>query len=184
MSRYRQMQVFAAVVQAGSLAAASRQLEQSPATVMRSIAALETADFAALKTAAVAALTAGQMTALSNNDLRAIETPAQFCARIGYNVGSLSRTLRRRGEHPPVEIARARRAELRALEAPDDPVVFASLLAAAEDWLRQQGMRRVIGPFNLLMGDFDALLLMQLVHKADGVFRRGHLVGGAVDNQS
>ena len=42
MSRYRQMQVFAAVVQAGSLAAASRQLEQSPATVMRSIAALET----------------------------------------------------------------------------------------------------------------------------------------------
>lgn len=41
MSRYRQMQVFAAVVQAGSLAAAARQLEQSPATVMRSIAALE-----------------------------------------------------------------------------------------------------------------------------------------------
>src|SRR3989338_4037553 len=42
MSRYRQMQVFAAVVQAGSLAAAARQLEQSPATVMRSIAARET----------------------------------------------------------------------------------------------------------------------------------------------
>ena len=41
MSRYRQMQVFAAVAQTGSLAAAARQLEQSPATVMRSIAALE-----------------------------------------------------------------------------------------------------------------------------------------------
>ncbi|WP_339526613.1 LysR family transcriptional regulator [Pseudomonas sp. EA_35y_Pfl2_R111] len=41
MSRYRQMQVFAAVVQAGSLAAAARQLGQSPATIMRSIAALE-----------------------------------------------------------------------------------------------------------------------------------------------
>jgi len=41
MSRYRQMQVFAAVAQAGSLAAAARQLELSPATIMRSIAALE-----------------------------------------------------------------------------------------------------------------------------------------------
>ncbi|WP_422910003.1 LysR family transcriptional regulator [Pseudomonas sp. MAC6] len=41
MSRYRQMQVFAAVAQTGSLAAAARQLEQSPAAVMRSIAALE-----------------------------------------------------------------------------------------------------------------------------------------------
>src|SRR3990167_3171157 len=35
------MQVFAAVVQAGSLAAAARQLGQSPATIMRSIAAME-----------------------------------------------------------------------------------------------------------------------------------------------
>lgn len=41
MSRYQQMQVFAAVVQAGSLAAAARQLALSPATIMRSIAALE-----------------------------------------------------------------------------------------------------------------------------------------------
>lgn len=41
MSRYRQMQVFEAVVQAGSLAAAARQLDLSPATIMRSIGALE-----------------------------------------------------------------------------------------------------------------------------------------------
>jgi len=41
MSRYQQMQVFVAVVQAGSLAAAARQLALSPATIMRSIAALE-----------------------------------------------------------------------------------------------------------------------------------------------
>jgi GNAT superfamily N-acetyltransferase len=39
------------------------------------------------------------------------------------------------------------------LEAPDDPAVFASLLSAAEEWLRQQGMRRVIGPFNLSIND-------------------------------
>jgi DNA-binding transcriptional LysR family regulator len=41
LSRYRQLQVFDAVVQTGSLAAAARQLDQSPATVMRTIAALE-----------------------------------------------------------------------------------------------------------------------------------------------
>lgn len=42
MSRFRQMEIFAAVAQAGSLAAAARQLELSPATIMRTVAALET----------------------------------------------------------------------------------------------------------------------------------------------
>ncbi|MGE8498886.1 MAG: LysR family transcriptional regulator [Pseudomonas sp.] len=41
MSRYQEMQVFAAVAQAGSLAAAARLLDLSSATVMRSVAALE-----------------------------------------------------------------------------------------------------------------------------------------------
>lgn len=41
MSRFRQMQVFEAVARAGSLAAAARQLDLSPATVMRTLASLE-----------------------------------------------------------------------------------------------------------------------------------------------
>ncbi|AOE84766.1 LysR family transcriptional regulator [Pseudomonas sp. TCU-HL1] len=41
MSRFREMQAFEAVAQAGSLAAAARRLELSPATVMRTIASLE-----------------------------------------------------------------------------------------------------------------------------------------------
>lgn len=41
MSRYREMHTFAAVAQAASLAAAARQLQLSPATVMRTVAALE-----------------------------------------------------------------------------------------------------------------------------------------------
>lgn len=41
MSRYRQMLVFEAVVQTGSLTAAARQLDLSIATVMRTIASLE-----------------------------------------------------------------------------------------------------------------------------------------------
>ncbi len=45
------------------------------------------------------------------------------------------------------------------LEAIDDPAVFAALLSAAEEWLRTQGMRRVIGPFNLsINGDIGILL--------------------------
>ena len=35
------------------------------------------------------------------------------------------------------------------LEAEDDESVFTALFEAAESWLRQQGMRRVLGPFNL-----------------------------------
>jgi hypothetical protein len=45
------------------------------------------------------------------------------------------------------------------LEAIDDPAVFAALLGAAEEWLRAQGMRRVIGPFNLsINGDIGLLV--------------------------
>lgn len=42
MGHYRQLEVFAAVVRAGSLAAAARDLELSPATIMRTVVALET----------------------------------------------------------------------------------------------------------------------------------------------
>ena len=35
------------------------------------------------------------------------------------------------------------------VEAPDEPDVFAALFDTAEDWLKEQGMRTVLGPFNL-----------------------------------
>jgi hypothetical protein len=45
------------------------------------------------------------------------------------------------------------------LEAIDDPAVFAALLGAAEEWLRAQGMTRVIGPFNLsINGDIGVMI--------------------------
>jgi len=45
------------------------------------------------------------------------------------------------------------------LEAVDDPEVFAALLGAAEEWLRAQGMRHVVGPFNLsINGDIGIVL--------------------------
>jgi hypothetical protein len=45
------------------------------------------------------------------------------------------------------------------LESVDDPEVFAALFAAAEAWLRERGMQRVIGPFNLsINGDIGLLV--------------------------
>jgi len=35
------------------------------------------------------------------------------------------------------------------LEGVDDPEVFAELLRAAETWLRERGMKQIVGPFNL-----------------------------------
>lgn len=39
------------------------------------------------------------------------------------------------------------------IEAIDDTAVFAALLETAEAWLRERGMRRVVGPYNLSMND-------------------------------
>ena len=50
------------------------------------------------------------------------------------------------------------------LEAEDDPAVFEALVRAAEDWLRQQGMRRVMGPFNLSINEESGLLVEGFEH--------------------
>jgi hypothetical protein len=45
------------------------------------------------------------------------------------------------------------------LEAEDDPAVFAALLGTAEKWLRERGMRRILGPFSLSINDESGLLI-------------------------
>ena len=45
------------------------------------------------------------------------------------------------------------------LEAEDDPEVFGLLLSTAEDWLRQRGMTRTLGPFTLSINDESGLLI-------------------------
>jgi len=45
------------------------------------------------------------------------------------------------------------------LEGIDDPAVFAALLAAAEAWLRSEGMRRCLGPVSFAMWDEPGLLV-------------------------
>lgn len=45
------------------------------------------------------------------------------------------------------------------LEAVDDPEVFTLLLGTAEQWLREQGMQRVRGPFNLHVNEELGILV-------------------------
>jgi len=45
------------------------------------------------------------------------------------------------------------------LEAEDSDEVFAALLETAEAWLRERGMRRVVGPFSLSINDESGLLV-------------------------
>jgi GNAT superfamily N-acetyltransferase len=45
------------------------------------------------------------------------------------------------------------------IEAIDDAQVFAALLQAAEDWLRQQGMKRAVGPISFSLWDQPGLLV-------------------------
>jgi len=45
------------------------------------------------------------------------------------------------------------------LEAEDNPETFRALLGAVEDWLREKGMQRAIGPFSLSINDESGLLV-------------------------
>ena len=45
------------------------------------------------------------------------------------------------------------------LEAVDDPAVFAALQRVAENWLRERGMRRILGPYSLSMNDDIGVLV-------------------------
>ncbi len=59
-----------------------------------------------------------------------------------------------------------------ALEAIDDRAVFDALLGSAEEWLRAQGMRRVLGPFNLSINGDIGVLIDGFEHAP--VFLTGH----------
>ena len=46
-----------------------------------------------------------------------------------------------------------------SIEAEDDPEIFALLLSTAEQWLREQKMQRIRGPFNLSINEECGLLI-------------------------
>ena len=50
------------------------------------------------------------------------------------------------------------------LEAEDDAEVFQALFSTAEDWLKGQGLRRALGPFNLSINEDCGLLVDGFQH--------------------
>lgn len=45
------------------------------------------------------------------------------------------------------------------IDAEDDPAVFAALFAAAEEWLRARGMKRILGPLSVSLNDEVGLMI-------------------------
>lgn len=52
------------------------------------------------------------------------------------------------------------------LDAEDDPRLFASLLGKAEEWVKERGMARIRGPFNLSINEECGLLVDGFEHPA------------------
>lgn len=71
------------------------------------------------------------------------------------------------------------------IAAEDDPEVFAALFKTVEDWLRAQGKKRVLGPFNLsineetglLVDGFDTPPMLLMGHDAPHVGKRIEALG-------
>jgi hypothetical protein len=93
--------------------------------------------------------------AARNPFMRAIEVRYWLASRSGAPVGRISAQVNRRH----LERHRDATGQFGFLEAVDDPDVFATLLAAAEGWLRERGMARITGPFSLSINDECGLLV-------------------------
>lgn len=73
------------------------------------------------------------------------------------------------------------------IAAEDEPAIFEALFATAEAWLRQRGMQRVLGPFNLnineetgvLVDGFDTPPMLLMGHDLPHVHRRIEALGYA-----
>jgi hypothetical protein len=75
--------------------------------------------------------------------------------RDGVPVGRISAQI----NHRHLETHRDETGNFGLLEAVDDPAVFAALQRVAENWLRQRGMRRIMGPYSLSMNDDIGVLV-------------------------
>jgi hypothetical protein len=75
--------------------------------------------------------------------------------RDGIPVGRISAQI----NHLHLETHRDETGNFGLLEAIDDEAVFAALQRAAENWLRQRGMRRILGPYSLSMNDDIGVLV-------------------------
>jgi len=75
--------------------------------------------------------------------------------RDGIPVGRISAQI----NHLHLETHRDETGHFGLLEAVDDQAVFAALQRVAENWLRERGMRRILGPCSLSMNDDVGVLV-------------------------
>jgi hypothetical protein len=75
--------------------------------------------------------------------------------RDGVPVGRISAQI----NHLHLETHRDETGNFGLLEAIDDQAVFAALQRTAENWLRDRGMRRILGPYSLSMNDDIGVLV-------------------------
>jgi hypothetical protein len=75
--------------------------------------------------------------------------------RDGIPVGRISAQI----NHRHLETHHDETGHFGLLEAVNDQAVFAALQRAAENWLRERGMRRILGPYSLSMNDDIGVLV-------------------------
>lgn len=74
---------------------------------------------------------------------------ADWCAWIAYQNGKPVGRISAQVDHLHQSRYDNKTGFFGLIEAPDDEEVFQALFKTAEDWLREQGMEQVLGPFNL-----------------------------------
>ena len=92
------------------------------------------------------------LTAKGNPFFRHAEVAFWLACRDGRAVGRISAQHDRLGRDPTV-------GHFGMLAAIDDPAVFAALTHTAEQWVRQRGLARIQGPFNLSINEEAGLLV-------------------------
>lgn len=98
--------------------------------------------------------------ARKNPFLRTIEVQYWIARRAGRPVGRITAQVNR----GHLERHGDASGHFGFLDGIDDPAVFETLLGAAEAWLRQRGMRRIVGPFSLSINDECGLLVDGFEH--------------------
>jgi hypothetical protein len=87
------------------------------------------------------------------------EVQMWLAVRDGRDVGRISAQIDKLTPETPMHEGGGKVGHFGMIAAEDDPVIFQTLFAAAEAWLRERGRDRIMGPFNLSINEEVGLLI-------------------------
>jgi hypothetical protein len=87
------------------------------------------------------------------------EVQMWLAVRDGRDVGRISAQIDKLTPETPMHEGGGKVGHFGMIAAEDDPVIFQTLFAAAEAWLRERGRDRIMGPFNLSINEEVGLLV-------------------------